>query len=104
GNGDPVIAAKLLDIILGVYWMTKSMEGEKGEGEAFAGPNMAILANNYGKVSLRAKIKVRGKANSKLSDYEDSMIETSVGRLMFNAILPDGYPFINEPVDKGKLG
>ncbi len=103
GNGDPVVSAKLLDIILGVYWMTKSVEGEKGEGEVFAGPNMAILSQNYDQVSLRAKIKVKGKAGTKLSDYTDVMIETSVGRLLFNAILPDDYPYINEAVDKGKL-
>jgi len=104
GSGELILAVNKLDIILGVYWMTKAMSGEVGEGESFAGPNMAILANNYGKVSLRAKINVRGKAGGKLAEYENSMVETSVGRLMFNAILPADYPFINEPVDKGKLG
>ncbi|MBP9763204.1 MAG: DNA-directed RNA polymerase subunit beta' [Candidatus Pacebacteria bacterium] len=104
GSGELILAVNNLDIILGVYWMTKTMEGEKGEGTSFAGPNMAILANDYGEISLRAKIKVKGKVGGKLSDYQDSMIETSVGRLMFNAIMPEDYPFINEPIDKGKLG
>ncbi len=104
GNGDPVVVSKLLDIILGVYWMTKAVDGETGEGKIFPGPNSAILAQDYGIVSLRAKIKVKGKPNTKLADYEDSLIETSVGRLLFNEILPEDYPFINEAVDKGAFG
>lgn len=98
-NGDPIIAARQ-DITLGVYWMTKIVDGQKGDGMIFPGPNMAILSHDYGAVNLRAKIKVKGKQNSKLADYENSPIETSVGRLLFNSILPEDYPFINEHVDK----
>ncbi len=102
GNGDPIIAARQ-DITLGVYWMTKIVEGEKGEGMVFAGPNTAILSHDYGAVDLRAKVKVKGKKDTKLAAYEDSTIETSVGRLLFNSILPEDYPFVNEHVDKNVM-
>src|SRR5581483_8658140 len=44
GNGEPVVASKLLDVLLGAYWMTKEVPGMKGEGSAFQSPNAAILA------------------------------------------------------------
>lgn len=99
GNGDPIVSARQ-DITLGVFWMTKAVDGEKGEGMIFPGPNTAILTHNYDALSLRAKVKVRGKANTKLADYEETLIETTVGRLLFNSILPDDYPFVNEQIDK----
>lgn len=103
GNGDPVIAAKLLDIILGVYWMTKAVDGEVGEGRIFPGPNTAMTAQEYGHLGYRAKIKVLGKAGTKFDEYTETPLETTVGRLLFNAILPEDYPYINEPVDKTKM-
>ncbi|MEY2640620.1 MAG: hypothetical protein RL150_13 [Candidatus Parcubacteria bacterium] len=103
GNGDPVVAAKLLDIILGVYWMTKAVDGEVGEGRIFPGPNTAMTAHDYGHLGLRAKIKVLGKTGTKFAEYATSPMETTVGRLLFNAMLPDDYPFINEPVHKSKM-
>ncbi len=102
GNGDPIIAARQ-DITLGVYWMTKIVEGLEGEGKTFAGPNTAILTHEYGGLDIRAKIKVKGKANGKLADYEDVLLETSVGRLLFNSILPEDYPYVNEHVDKNVM-
>ena len=59
GSGDTIVlTGKPLDIILGVYWLTKAVEKAKGEGEYFASPNAAILASEYGAIDLRAKIKV----------------------------------------------
>jgi len=103
GNGDPVIAAKLLDIILGVYWMTKAVDGEVGEGRIFPGPNTAMTAYDYGHLGLRAKIKVLGKKGTKFDAYTETPLETTVGRLLFNAILPEDYAYINEPIDKSKM-
>jgi DNA-directed RNA polymerase subunit beta' len=100
GSGDPVVAAKLLDIVLGVYWVTKIIEGEKGENNYYPGPNSAILAHDFGELSIRAKIKVRGKENSKFSDYIETPLETSVGRLLFNEVLPEDFPYVNQEVDK----
>jgi DNA-directed RNA polymerase subunit beta' len=103
GSGDPVVSAKLLDIILGCFWVTKVQEGAKGEGKRFPGPNSAITAADYGVVDVRAKILVRGKAGTKLAEYEDKPIETTVGRILFNDVLPEDYSFINTEVDKSKM-
>jgi DNA-directed RNA polymerase subunit beta' len=103
GSGDPVVSAKLLDIVLGAYWTTKMIAGAKGEDKKFPGPNSAITAHDYGIIDLRAKIKVRGKDNSKLIDYIETPIETTVGRILLNDVLPKDFPFINEEIDKSKM-
>ncbi len=103
GSGDPVVSAKLLDIILGCFWVTKMEEGAKGEGKIFPGQNSAITAADYGVVDLRAKILVKGKPNTKLAAYEEKAIETTVGRLLFNSVLPEDFAYINGEVDKAKM-
>src|SRR5690606_12267858 len=65
GNGEPVVSAKLLDIVLGTYWMTRIIDGEKGEGRYFSNPNSAITAFDFGIVDLRAKIHVMPTATDK---------------------------------------
>jgi len=102
GSGEPVVAAKL-DILLGCFWMTKQVAGEKGEGMKFPGPNMAITANDFGLVGLRSKILIKGKDGTKYSCPEGEAIETTVGRILFNSALPEDYPFVNEEVDKKKM-
>lgn len=103
GSGDPVPSAKLLDIILGCYWMTKLVKGVKGEGKIFPGQNSAITAYDYDIVDFRAMVKVKGKKGTKTENYVDDPLETSVGRLLFNSVLPDDYPFINEEIDNSKM-
>lgn len=101
GNGRPVGTAKMLDIILGCYWMTKIVDSKKGEGKFFATPNNALLAYDFGDIDFRAKIKVLGTENSpKYSIFEGKIFETSAGRLLFNSILPKDYPFINEEINE----
>jgi DNA-directed RNA polymerase subunit beta' len=103
GSGDPVVSAKLLDIVLGCFWVTKMVDGAKGEGKIFPGPNSAITAADYGVIDLRAKILVRGKANTKLADYEEKPLETTVGRILFNDVLPEDYTYINSEIDKSRM-
>jgi len=103
GNGEAVVASKLLDILLGCYWMTKDTTGEKGEGEAFPTANAAITAYDFGIVGYQAKIKVLPSEKAKYAAYDGKLFETTVGRLLFNAILPDDYPYINRPIDKKEL-
>ncbi|MEY4440746.1 MAG: hypothetical protein RLY49_372 [Candidatus Parcubacteria bacterium] len=103
GSGEPVVSAKLLDIVLGCFWITKMQEGARGEGKYFPGPNSAITAADYGAIDLRAKIFVKGKAGTKLAEYEDKAIETTVGRILFNDVLPDDFAFINAEIDKSKM-
>ena len=103
GSGDPIVAAKLLDIVLGCYWMTKIIAGEKGEGKYFSSPNDAINAYDYGLVGFRAKVKVLATDTPKYKHFGDVPFETSVGRLLFNSVLPKDYMFINHEVEKKKM-
>ncbi len=103
GSGDPTISNKLLDIILGCYWMTKDVAGEKGEGMIFDSPNKAITARDFDLVSLRAKIKVLGTDSPKYAKFNGELFETSVGRLLFNSVLPSDYPYINAEINKKKM-
>ncbi len=102
-TGDPIVSAKLLDIALGCYWMTKSVDGEKGEGSIFASPNHAITAYDFGIVGFRAKIKVLGTESEKYSKFEGKIFETSVGRLLFNSVLPKDFSYINEEMSQKRL-
>ncbi len=102
GSGEPIVNPSQ-DMVLGCYWMTKVVEGEKGEGLVFESPNRAIGAFDYGIVSFRAKIKVMGTDTEKYSEHKDKLFETSVGRLLFNSVLPSDYPFINKEVKKRDL-
>ncbi len=89
------VSAPTKDIILGCYWITKIKEDALGQGKVFGSKNEAILAKDTGLIDLRAKIKVRFK--------EREIVETSVGRILFNITLPDSYPFVNEGVNSKKV-
>ena len=93
-TGSPIVTPTQ-DIILGCYYLTKIREKAKGEGKIFGNFQEAILAYEFGVVDLKAKIKVRMKN----SDF----IETSVGRIIFNETLPEGFRFINEVMDSREL-
>ncbi len=103
GSGNPTISNKPLDIILGCYWITKDVSGKLGEGKIFHEPNAAIIAYNFGAVDLRAKIKVLGEESSKFKQFEGKLFETTVGRLLFNFILPHEYPYVNYEINKKKM-
>ncbi len=92
-TGMPVISPTQ-DITLGCYWLTKFREGAKGEGKVFSNPMEAIMAQEFGDVGLKARIRVRLK---------DGAVETSVGRILFNETLPENEPFVNEVVNSKKL-
>jgi DNA-directed RNA polymerase subunit beta' len=98
GSSEPVVSEKLLDMALGAYWMTKIIEGAKGEGKFFASPNDAINAYDYGIVDFRAKIKVLATDTPKYKQYDNKVFETSVGRLLFNSVLPSDHNFINDVI------
>ncbi len=106
GNGEmTVLAAKPQDIILGVYWLTKENKGAKGEGTYFQSPNAAILAHEYDAIDLRAKVHVLPtSAKAKYAPFEGKTFETTVGRLLFNTVLPSEYPYVNEAITKKVLG
>jgi len=101
-SGDP-IANPSKDMVLGAFWMTKSMDGEVGEGKYFSSPNAAILAHEYGIISLRAKVQVLATNKPKYKKFEEGMFETTVGRLLFNSILPDDFAYIGEEITQGRM-
>ncbi len=103
GNGDPTVVAKLLDIVLGCFWVTKTVDGENGEGKIFESPEAALSAHNFGVISYRTKIKVLAGEGDKYKQFDGKIFETTVGRILFNNMLPIDYPFINKEIDRKKL-
>jgi DNA-directed RNA polymerase subunit beta' len=101
-DGNPIVNPKQ-DIVLGCYWMTKTVEGAKGEGKYFASPNEAMTAYDYGQVSFRAKIKVLPTDSPRYAKFEGKVFETTVGRLMFNSSLPKDFPYVNDDMTQKKL-
>jgi len=83
------------DIILGCYFLTKIREGLKGEGKIFGSFEEATLAYEFGEIDLQTKIKSRVEGQK--------LIETSLGRILFNETLPEGHPFVDEEMDSKRL-
>lgn len=92
-SGEPVVIPSQ-DVVLGCYFLTNSKPGQKGEGKIFANIQEAVMAYQECIINLDALIKVR---------VSDEVIETTVGRLLFNEILPEDMPFINETLVKASL-
>jgi len=103
GDGDPTISSKLLDIVLGSYWMTKIIEGGKGEGKYFSSTNAAITAHDFDIVGFRSKIKVLPSEKGKYAQFNGQLFETTVGRLLFNSALPSDYPYVNKEIGKKEM-
>ena len=100
-NGAPITVPSQ-DMVLGLYYITKIRPGAKGEGLTFYGPEEAIIAHNEGKCDLHAQVKVMvddivdGKA-------ERHMVETSVGRVIVNGIIPKEVGYVNKVISKKSL-
>ncbi|MBU1354988.1 MAG: DNA-directed RNA polymerase subunit beta' [Candidatus Edwardsbacteria bacterium] len=92
-SGKPVITPKL-DIVIGCYYLTKPRADSKGQGKVFAHQDEVILAHHNEVVDIHAKIKLR---------LEGRMIETTVGRVLFNEIVPKELGYVNETMFKKAL-
>jgi len=92
-NGAPIVVPSQ-DIVLGCYYLTKEKDGLKGEGKIFSDSEEVIIAFQDEEVALHAKIKVRINGEIK---------QTTIGRVLFNDILPPGVPFVNELMNKSKI-
>lgn len=104
-TGEPIVNPQQ-DIVLGCYFATSIREGLRGEGKIFASEEEAILAYEFGEVDLQARITVRlkkVKLTGKTDDEGFLRTETSVGRLLWNRVLPSDMPFINQTVKKQDL-
>lgn len=93
-SGNPIVVPTQ-DIILGCYYLTKIKDGDLGEGKVFSSSDEVLIAYENKKVGLHARIKVR---------FDDELIETSVGRVIFNRIVPKEMGFINELLVKKSFG
>ena len=97
-SGDPLVAPTL-DMVMGCYYLTQMSEGADGEGSRFYDFDEARIAHASGLVNLQARIHV---AQIDGLD-EDGWTETTLGRLMFNEILPESIGFQNRLMDRGSL-
>ncbi|MGM1428983.1 DNA-directed RNA polymerase subunit beta' [Sphingobacterium lactis] len=106
-NGSPVTVPSQ-DMVLGLYYITKGRKTDdsrimKGEGTTFYSPEEVIIALNEGKVDLHAFIKVKTQIKTKEGEFKDAIIETTVGRVIFNQIVPEEVGYINELLTKKSL-
>ncbi len=93
-NGAPV-AVPTQDMVFGIYYMTKERPGSKGEGRLFADPEDLRIAYDNEDVDLQARIRLR---------YNGGIIETTVGRTLFNEVVPEPLRFLNKELKKKEIG
>ncbi len=108
-NGAPIISADQ-DIVLGLYFLTLNLDINQAEPKIYASNEEVLMALDSGFISLHSLIKVQVPAGNIVDDghskktlKEDAIVETTVGRVIFNEILPEGMPFYNKVQDKGTL-
>ncbi len=101
-NGAPITVPSQ-DMVLGLYYITKIRPGAKGEGLTFYGPEEAIIAHNEGKCDLHAQVKVIVTDVDENGKYVKRMVETSVGRVIVNGIVPDEIGYVNKIISKKSL-
>ncbi len=82
------------DMVLGIYYLTKTDPEGKTKKMPFDSPEEAIMALHFGKVDLHAPVRIR---------VDGQVIETTVGRIIFNEIVPEGIPFVNEEMNKKRI-
>ncbi|NLI68811.1 MAG: DNA-directed RNA polymerase subunit beta' [Bacilli bacterium] len=98
-DGKPVVTPSQ-DMVLGNYYLTMETPGAIGEGMIFKDPNEAIIAYRNGYVHLHTRIAVRASSLNNPTFTEEQnkkLLITTVGKLIFNEIIPDSFPYINEP-------
>ncbi|MEX0427301.1 DNA-directed RNA polymerase subunit beta' [Nocardioides sp. DS6] len=101
------------DMIIGLFFLTSDRDEQPGEGRAFSSPAEAIMAFDHGEITLQSKIRIRlddivpplGLALPEGWTEGDAIVlETTLGRVVFNDTLPADYPFVNYEVGKKQLG
>ncbi|MBJ8054545.1 DNA-directed RNA polymerase subunit beta' [Bacillus cereus] len=100
-DGKPVVTPSQ-DMVLGNYYLTLEREGAIGEGMVFKDANEAILAYQNGYVHLHTRVAVAASSVNNVTFTEEQkskLLLTTVGKLIFNEILPESFPYINEPTN-----
>ena len=98
-DGKPVVTPSQ-DMVLGNYYLTMEQEGRVGEGMFFKDMDEAILAYNNGYVHLHSRIAIPASAlpHKPFTEWQkERMMVTTVGKLLFNEIMPNEFPYLNEP-------
>ncbi|SHF64298.1 DNA-directed RNA polymerase subunit beta' [Arenibacter palladensis] len=106
-NGSPITVPSQ-DMVLGLYYMTKERKSTpevqvKGEGLTFYSYEEVVIAFNEGKLDLNAGIKVRAKDFNEAGELVNQIIPTTVGRVLFNMVVPEQAGYINEVLNKKSL-
>ncbi|MEW6284958.1 MAG: DNA-directed RNA polymerase subunit beta' [Chloroflexota bacterium] len=105
-DGEPIISPSK-DMVLGVYYLTMSQKAaHKGDGRAFANMDEVEMAYELGQVQIHTEIKLLTKTwyddkGNRLPEPQARVIDTTVGRVLFNRVLPEEVQFVNEKLDKG---
>src|SRR5690625_3094996 len=98
-DGKPVVTPSQ-DMVLGNYYLTMELPGVIGEGKVFKDANEALIAYQNGHVHLHSRIAVQaGSLNNPTFTEEENqkLLVTTIGKIIFNEIIPDSFPYINEP-------
>ena len=101
-NGAPITVPSQ-DMVLGLYYITKPRPGAKGEGLVFYGPEEAIIAYNEGRAELHAKVRCLVDDIDAEGNPIRDLKETTIGRIMFNQVVPQEVGYINELLTKRSL-
>ena len=101
-NGAPITVPSQ-DMVLGLYYITKPRKGVKGEGRAFYGPEEAIIAYNEGQADLHAIVKCMVDDIDADGNPVRELKETTIGRILFNQVVPKEVGYINEILTKRSL-
>ena len=101
-DGGPV-AVPSQDMVLGIYYLTQERPGAKGEGKFFKSVNEAILAYDNKIVTLHSKIKVRISKKLENGEVISDTVESTVGRLLFNEIIPQDLGFVDRSIPGNEL-
>jgi DNA-directed RNA polymerase subunit beta' len=108
-DGEPIVGPSK-DMVLGVYYLTMVVDGRmhRGDGRAFSDMDEVEMAYGLGQVEVHTRIKLLTETwydeqGGRLAQPETRMIETTVGRVLFNRILPEPLRFVNRVLDKGSM-
>ncbi len=101
------------DMIIGLFWLTTDRDDQVGDGRVFSTPSEAIMAYDRAEITLQSKVRIRlddivppleDEAGADWEEGRKVLLETTLGRVLFNDTLPADYPFVNYEVGKKALG
>ena len=101
-DGGPV-AVPSQDMVLGIYYLTQERPGAKGEGKFFKNVNEALLAYENGVITLQSRIKVRVCKTMADGTEKTGVVESTLGRFIFNEILPQDLGFVDRSIPENEL-